>query len=209
MSRDKNPLRSLNGTINLSWHPYRRRHRRSRPISHRVFSVIRVEGTLRSVIHLVLGLQACSHKPAFPIPLLTGTRKTSVPYHVHKGCTDLRFFRQKPESQPHSIHGTGEMTGSLLSPSLLSNLGCDRSQSALGGLPNPNFGSLPQPVYPLGAAFFKLQAKTAGVAPGPRSTLAPAGMNPVGGSRGGPGANEGPALVTDLRAEGSLKVTKK
>ena len=55
-----------------------------------------------------------------PHPAIQGTRKTSVPYHVHKGCTDLRFFRQKPESQPHSIHGTGEMTGSMLSSSLLS-----------------------------------------------------------------------------------------
>ncbi len=55
-----------------------------------------------------------------PHPALHETRKTSVPYHVHKEYTNLRFSRQKPESQPHSIHGTGEMTGSLLSPSLLS-----------------------------------------------------------------------------------------
>ena len=77
------------GNSLLSCHPFRRRHRQSRRIPHRVFSVVRVEGTLRSVIHLVLGLRSVvssAHSPSrYPRPIRRHPQN-----HDHRQAQPLR-----------------------------------------------------------------------------------------------------------------------
>jgi len=61
----------------------------------------------------------------------------------------LRFSRHAMRAGiPTPFDSWHGRNGRIIVVAVVVIVGCDRSQSALGGLANPNTGSLPQPGYP-------------------------------------------------------------